>query len=900
MLSSSLCFDVFRSKFFGKPWLAFFNPEANVLAVVLRRGSARTYLGFCVGLTPAWQGFSFSAALLSDSVATEGEKVRQVLSTLELFRKLRSPFVACLEVTDGHLLQLEARLGARRQMDVAVLFASPAAATVGEMLDVAPSEVPDSYWSFVRRTLHGRDTVELSVLWCGDDEQDEAMHTTTASWCGFDFVLRVMPNAEQRNAASRAVIAVLYTCEERTSIGSEWLSDANVAAVVVTDEGERFNVAVLTRHAVLADAFVPPSDELFSRDGNAFYANGLRADQVGDHVLACVTSLHYHATARPLAMQREELELMMGRVEPDLQPAVHKGWYSVNGRPRFVALSSRGLHFFEREVTEARVEEDRMDPRDRSDWAAQMQVRQGLAPLVPGADGWSMLLELGSMCGVELCGSRVIVRVVDAEPVEFAAVGVDDTGLRQLFQFLTAARPELVRGDATQGYLLKLRRGGGKVKRQKRVWCSLDDRGVLELRNKPGGSIKKAVSLLGATVDASSEGRLVIQIGTGSTGATVTMSSANERGSPTLPQWVARIRAFQTRLQWPDLARGVPDFFSDTVDELERRLGDFSSKHDVLGLFRVSGLQGEVERLCASWQLGAASEPLDTIETAVLCGALRSYLRSFGGLLGAPEEWYAAASGDGMGLPERLALYTRLLEQFAPEAQSLLFRLLSLLNSAHLAVTRTRMDAGGLAVVFAPVFLSDPDEHAMMRHIDAATETVRFLIVHYRCCHLGLPSSAWRHAYATVADDRRESTEAAAAAGPASLPVVTAPLGVSVRRVPSSPRASMTAVFSSASAEEPPFASPPQSPRARSVHGVPAMPPPRSPTPRGSVALNSPTLRGPPPSFAPPSPPAPSFPPPPVPLKRRATSPAMPNAAPGAEPRSSRTHAPVPIPVPRK
>ncbi len=45
MLSATLCFDVFRSKFFGRPWYAFFNHEACVLAVVVKRSAARAYTG---------------------------------------------------------------------------------------------------------------------------------------------------------------------------------------------------------------------------------------------------------------------------------------------------------------------------------------------------------------------------------------------------------------------------------------------------------------------------------------------------------------------------------------------------------------------------------------------------------------------------------------------------------------------------------------------------------------------------------------------------------------------------------------------------------------------------------------------------------------------------------------
>ncbi len=99
--------------------------------------------------------------------------MRQVLSSLEQFRRLRSPFAACRELTDGHLLQFEARLGARRQIDVAVLYAPPACQTVSAMLSAPAAEVPDSFWHFVRRALHGRDAAELPVLWRGDDEHDE-------------------------------------------------------------------------------------------------------------------------------------------------------------------------------------------------------------------------------------------------------------------------------------------------------------------------------------------------------------------------------------------------------------------------------------------------------------------------------------------------------------------------------------------------------------------------------------------------------------------------------------------------------------------------------------------------------------------------------------------------------
>ncbi len=930
---SGPCFELFRRHFFGKDWHAFFNVESFVLAVVVNRG--HSFLGLCVGLTPAWQSFGFSSALVAEmSAGDEEERVRGMLSSLALFRSLRSPFVACRELTDGHMLHFEARLGARRQVDVAVLFAPRASSSMQDMLSTSAAEASAGFWHFLHDSLLARDAASdhgAMALWRGDDETATSARFV-CSWCGFDFVFRVVPmlsREEQQIVLPRCALALVYGEEgRREESEEEWMSEGHVGTLLLCND-ETANLEVVSRTDALADAFVPPSEELYRQNGRRHVAEQLPPEQLGDQLLASLVALHYQATAVPLERQRSELELMMGHVQPLLAPTLFKEWFSINGKPRFVALSSRGMLLFDREVSDAKVEEEGAEGRERPEWAAQQQAMRMMG--VGGtADSAALVLVYEAIAGVELCGSKVMVRIANAEPLEVTSSDASDVGLKQLFHFMTSSRPELLRGDMLQGYLNKVKKGG-KMFKQKRVWCSLDDKGSFEVRAKPGGPLLKSLSLLGATADTSQD-RIALQKGP----IAMTLSGCTERGSPALTVWAARIRGFLAKLQWPDLAEGVPDFFTDAADELEARLSDPSKQNqsDAIGMFRISGAQGEVEALCARWQFGG-SFSVAAEETAVLCGALRCYLRSFGGLLREHDEWCAACSVPNMA--DRLAIYTRLLQQQSPESVSLLFRLLSLLNAVQCAVARTRMDAGALAVVFAPVFLHAPDERAMLATVDSAVETVRFLIVHYRCCHLGLASSAWRHAHQTGAEDRRENVPAAEASRDAAVPFVTSPVQAvyATRRRPnvSSPHMSVSSLFpvpereaasvdamSDSAGDAARLSSSGQS--FRTPPPLPSSPPPRSSPgrsaaqrsvraspPAAETSVAAPSLsprlsssssgRAPPPAFAPPPVPATG----PPPMKRRATAPALPQAVVEAAKRGrvpSEHQAAAPIPSPRK
>lgn len=165
----------------------------------------------------------------------------------------------------------------------------------------------------------------------------------------------------------------------------------------------------------------------------------------------------------------------------------------------------------------------------------------------------------------------------------------------------------------------------------------------------------------------------------------------------------------------------IPPFLANAIDYLGKHL-------DVEGIFRISALQSDVEKLTKLWKKGKVAILGDEHTVA---GSLKLFFRAFDDPLLTYELYDAFLEAANQKLAERKYTYVvQAIHLLPPYNRALLKALLELL---HLVSTRSsvnKMSPANLAIVFAPSIIRAENETQMeaMMSMRVTTDLVEYLI----------------------------------------------------------------------------------------------------------------------------------------------------------------------------
>jgi hypothetical protein len=166
----------------------------------------------------------------------------------------------------------------------------------------------------------------------------------------------------------------------------------------------------------------------------------------------------------------------------------------------------------------------------------------------------------------------------------------------------------------------------------------------------------------------------------------------------------------------------IPSFLSNAISYLQRFL-------DTEGLFRISALQSDVEKLTKMWKKGKVVLLGDEHTVA---GSLKLFFREFDDPLLTYELYDAFIEAARQKLEEKkFAFVAQAIGLLPPYNRALLKTLLEMLHLVSTRSSANKMSPANLAIVFAPSIIRAENESQMaaMMSMRATTDLVEYLIV---------------------------------------------------------------------------------------------------------------------------------------------------------------------------
>jgi hypothetical protein len=702
------CWETYRNEFFGKRHHVYHGTaggDDRSLAVVLARASAD---GLFRGLLVSggdWSVFSFSSELLGLYAASldEAEQIRQVLSTNKPTGGIKwTLFKNSPHVNNGSLLlALEAKLAMRPRICVGVILGLPGQTKEAEMFENT-STVPD-FEAFLN-VLGERIEVSKWRHWRGTFAANEEQAAYYCAWRGFEFVFHVstlMDAAKQRQHIGNDTVLIYYkTGSEK--VETSFRGKVNACAFVVAPSAQQGNrsLALSAYYRRWIDGFVPvlPSSavSLISQAGylrEILFTNAINCNA------AAVRSGPYK-TNRIRLYDQSLNELIVA------DEAAGGASGGADGESDAVPIP-----------TSARKPVVAPSPRKKAvpEKAQVVVAEKSVVAVVPPTialeelkSGWLMKRK-GKMKKPSAWKKRYCVLREDGLSYYDRDTGQDE-------------RIGVIAFAQIQSVDISYSSSGGL---QFSLSCVTGEYDFASCGD--GSDLRGWATLLAQKSQITLSDSTVVTAGPSSTLAVSGKAAVTATGPP--PP-----RPSPRREETHVVAN--PEKLAELVEQAIQ----YVRKKGLLrvNIFRVVEDQAEVDNLASSWEKGQRTD-LEKENVDVVAGAIRKYFRDHTSLLSSAElEQFVAASKKQN--EEQIEAAHALLRD-----KHLLMALFELLSKVDEKSATNKMGASNLAAVFAPAFLKELKNVALlMDYTKAVVSLVQFVIQHFNCCHFK-DACKWSH-----------------------------------------------------------------------------------------------------------------------------------------------------------